>query len=317
MVDWGIAQRIAVGVSGDPGLPQLPGDLAELCADAERRVVPYPKLQPTSPLPAPEAVDRPGWSQANLAGMRGVIEPVTDRIGADLGPLRDPIRSAAGLVIAAELGGVVGLMAQRVLGQYEVAPLDPDGPARLLFVAPNLREAARRLEADEAALGRPARGHARRAVLLRRVAAQARLRSPARAARRARGALRRPRGRTPRRHDAAARNPRAPARRGPDGGDARLRAPRPDGSGPGDHGADRRPRRARHGRRRRRHRAEPRGTPRRAGTPPARAPADHAAARTVAGPRDEAAPVRGGQALLRRGRRARGSGRAQPRVHRP
>ena len=152
MVDWRVARRIAVGVSGDPGLPALPGDLAELCTDAERRVVAYTKLQPAAPLPAPEAIDRPSWSDANLAGMRGVIDPVAERMGSDLGPLREPIQSAVGLVLAAEVGGLVGLMAQRVLGQYEVAPLDPDGPARLLFVAPNLREAARRLEADEAAL---------------------------------------------------------------------------------------------------------------------------------------------------------------------
>ena len=152
MVDWGVARRIAVGVSGDPGLPQLPGDLAELCADAERRVVEYTGLRPATALPAPEAIDRPGWSDANLASMRGVIDPVVERIGPDLGALRDPLRAAAGMVVAAEIGGVVGLMAQRVLGQYEVPPLDPDGPARLLFVAPNLREAARRLEADEADL---------------------------------------------------------------------------------------------------------------------------------------------------------------------
>ena len=152
MVDWGVARRIAVGISGDPGLPALPGDLAELCADSERRVVAYTRLQPTTPLPAPEAVDRPSWSDANLADMRGVIEPIADRLGSDLGPLREPIRAVTGMVLAAEVGGLVGLMAQRVLGQYEVAPLDPDGPARLLFVAPNLREAARRLEADEAEL---------------------------------------------------------------------------------------------------------------------------------------------------------------------
>src|SRR3954447_25826288 len=56
MVDWGVARRIAVGVSGDPGLPQLPGDLAELCADAERRVVEYTGLRPATPLPRPEAI---------------------------------------------------------------------------------------------------------------------------------------------------------------------------------------------------------------------------------------------------------------------
>src|SRR3954466_5667231 len=152
MVDWSVARRIAVGVSGDPGLPQLPGDLAELCADAERRVVEYTGLHPAAPLPPPEAIDRPGWSEANLVGMRGVIDPVVERLGSDLGPLREPLRAAAGMVVAAEVGGVVGFMAQRVLGQYDVPPLDPEAPARLLFVAPNLRGAAGGRGADEAEL---------------------------------------------------------------------------------------------------------------------------------------------------------------------
>ena len=39
-----------------------------------------------------------------------------------------------------------------MLGQYELVLIDAASPERLLFVAPNLREAARRLEVDEADL---------------------------------------------------------------------------------------------------------------------------------------------------------------------
>lgn len=132
------------------------GDLIALCADAEERVVAYTKLRPASALPTPEAVDRGAWLDANLAGMRDVLDPMADRIvpegGGLLASIAGPLRSAGGVVIAAEVGGLVGLMAQRVLGQYEVPPLDPEGPARLLFVAPNLHEAAGKLEVDEASL---------------------------------------------------------------------------------------------------------------------------------------------------------------------
>src|SRR3954464_7182383 len=132
MVDWGVAPRIAVGGSGAPRRPQLAGGPAELCADAERRVVEYTGLRPATPLPRPEAIDRPAWSDANLAGMRGVTDPGADRLGSDLGPLREPLQTAAGMVVAAEVGGVVGFMAQRVLGQYDVPPPDPQGPRRRL-----------------------------------------------------------------------------------------------------------------------------------------------------------------------------------------
>jgi coenzyme F420 biosynthesis associated uncharacterized protein len=45
-------------------------------------------------------------------------------------------------VLAAEIGGIVGFMSRHVMGQYELALLDPSQPPRLLLVAPNLREAA-------------------------------------------------------------------------------------------------------------------------------------------------------------------------------
>ncbi len=153
MVDWNVARRIAAGVAGDPGVPELAGeDLAALCADGERRVVAYTQMTPTAALPPPEAVGRPEWLDANLRGMRGVLDPVAERIGPGSGPLREPLRAAGGMVLAAEVGGLTGYLAQRVMGQYEVPPLDPEGPARLLFVAPNLRAAAARLSVDEASL---------------------------------------------------------------------------------------------------------------------------------------------------------------------
>jgi coenzyme F420 biosynthesis associated uncharacterized protein len=147
MVDWRVAKLIAAGVAGDPGTPVLPGDLIALCEEAEQRVSEYTRLRPLTPLPPPEAVSRAGWAEANLIGMRGVLDPLTEKIGGS-GPLAGPLRSAGGLLVGAEVGGLVGMLAQRVLGQYEVPPTDPERPARLLFVAPNLVEAAQRLGVD-------------------------------------------------------------------------------------------------------------------------------------------------------------------------
>ena len=57
-----------------------------------------------------------------------------------------------GLVLSAEVGVVLGYLAQRVLGQYELVLLDEaveDRPPRLLFVLPNLGQAVRAFGADE------------------------------------------------------------------------------------------------------------------------------------------------------------------------
>jgi coenzyme F420 biosynthesis associated uncharacterized protein len=69
---------------------------------------------------------------------------VAGRLGARLGP----VGGAAGKLLALEAGAISGFLAGRVLGQYEFAPLDPAGPARLLFVAPNLGHAVTTLEAE-------------------------------------------------------------------------------------------------------------------------------------------------------------------------
>jgi len=153
MVDWRVARRIATSIAGDETPPTLAGDLVELCEDAERRVAAYAQLTPITPLPLPEAVTRAGWADANLGGMRGVLDPLADKLGGT-GPLAGAMRNAGGLVVGIEVGALVGMLAQRVLGQYEVPPTDPERPARLLFVAPNLTDAARRLQVDEAQLVR-------------------------------------------------------------------------------------------------------------------------------------------------------------------
>src|SRR5919107_3694773 len=55
---------------------------------------------------------------------------------------------------AVEVGALSGILAARVLGQYEFPVLDPAVPARLLFVGPNLAAAARALDADDRTLTR-------------------------------------------------------------------------------------------------------------------------------------------------------------------
>jgi coenzyme F420 biosynthesis associated uncharacterized protein len=160
MLDRALTQRIANAVArgtpargSAPAQPVvLPGDLAAICADAQQRVVAYTGLRPAAALPAPEAVPRSGWIAANVTSMGALLDPLGDRLtgGAvgGLGLLRGPARAAAATLISAEAGAITGYLSQRVLGQYEFVLVDPDAPARLLFVAPNIAQAAGRLNAD-------------------------------------------------------------------------------------------------------------------------------------------------------------------------
>jgi coenzyme F420 biosynthesis associated uncharacterized protein len=154
MVDWGLAGKVAEGVAalqpaGDPVPFRAVAGPAE---ESERLVAAYTGLRPVAPLPAPEAVDRPTWIRANLGSLRGVLEPAAEKVASRMGGLGGPVGVAAGAVLGMEAGAISGFLAGRVLGQYEFPVLDPEAPARLLFVAPNLGHAARTLDAEPAEL---------------------------------------------------------------------------------------------------------------------------------------------------------------------
>jgi coenzyme F420 biosynthesis associated uncharacterized protein len=144
VIDWKLAGTVARGVANmqPAGNPEPFEQLAEPAAEAQRLVSAYTGLVAEA-VPAAEPVDRSGWIEANLVSLETVLEPAADRLANNAGPLR----AVAGGVLAIEAGAVSGFLAGRVLGQYEFPVLEPEHPARLLFVAPNLAHAAGTLEA--------------------------------------------------------------------------------------------------------------------------------------------------------------------------
>ncbi len=154
MIDWVVAEWIAARIAGTPrdAEPVLRGvDLDALAEDAQRRVLAYTGLRLSVPVPAPEAVDRREWARANIASTRTLIDPLLQSAAGRLGPARGPGRLWLEAVSSAEIGVMLGFLAQRVLGQYELILLDEYAEGRqprLLFVAPNLAEAVRRFNAD-------------------------------------------------------------------------------------------------------------------------------------------------------------------------
>lgn len=153
MIDWILAERIAAYVAGrgKAGAPPAT-DLGALAAESERRVRDYTGLKPIRALPPPEGIERREWIATNIAGMRTLLDPVLQRAGSGLGPLKPAAQLAMGLIVTTEVAVVLGYLAQRVLGQYELVLLDdsPDAsPPRLLFVLPNLGQAVEAFGADE------------------------------------------------------------------------------------------------------------------------------------------------------------------------
>jgi coenzyme F420 biosynthesis associated uncharacterized protein len=144
VIDWKLAGQVARGVSNlQPGGDPEPFRLLDgPAAESERLVRAYTGLS-AEQLPVPEAVDRAGWIDANFVSLEAVLEPAARRLAGGLGP----VGFMAGSILGLEAGAISGFLAGRVLGQYEFPVLRPDAPARLLFVAPNLGQAARSLDA--------------------------------------------------------------------------------------------------------------------------------------------------------------------------
>jgi coenzyme F420 biosynthesis associated uncharacterized protein len=166
-IDWSTAQRVGELIAGSPkigGPPaQVLGETVQpLALQFARRVSDYSGLAFPGELPPLEAVDRSRWIAANLQTMRPILESFAEqagggrrrarhswkRPGQDLGPLYDALGAAGGLLLGAQVGAMAGLLSQRVLGQYDLALLDPSVTPRLLLVAPNLAQAAHNMQVD-------------------------------------------------------------------------------------------------------------------------------------------------------------------------
>jgi coenzyme F420 biosynthesis associated uncharacterized protein len=152
VIDWILAERIAGYVAGTGDARPPTADLPALAAESEARVTAYTGLTPARPLPEPEGISRREWITSNIKAMRALLDPVMASSTKSLGPLKPALQLGFGLVVSTEVGVVLGYLAQRVLGQYELVLLDEaieDMPPRLLFVLPNLGQAVQSFGAEE------------------------------------------------------------------------------------------------------------------------------------------------------------------------
>jgi coenzyme F420 biosynthesis associated uncharacterized protein len=154
LVDWNLAERLALALSGSG--PEWGGSEAELRSESERAarlVRRYTRLRPKAPLPAAELIDRAEWARVNLDSFEHLSSRVEEHLeqrmsGSDNGRVAGIQRTIVRAATGAEAGLAVGYLAQRVIGQYDVALIGPAREPRLLFVGPNLSAARARLEVN-------------------------------------------------------------------------------------------------------------------------------------------------------------------------
>ncbi|MEY2431364.1 MAG: hypothetical protein QOC92_1089 [Acidimicrobiaceae bacterium] len=144
-VDWSLAERIAVRVSGREPFAEsyhyasLLPDFEELTAEAEELVYQATGLRSLSGPARARVTDRAGWVRANIASFSRLLRPLTDKIGERVGDSK--LAPVARRATGAELGLLLGWMSTRVLGQYDlliVEDEDPDDQDIVYYVGPNV-----------------------------------------------------------------------------------------------------------------------------------------------------------------------------------
>ncbi len=144
-VDWALAQRIAVRVSGREPFAEsyhyasLEPDFAELTQEAEELVYEATGLRSLVGPARARVTDRAGWIGANIASFSRLLRPLTDRLGERVGEGR--LAPLARRATGAELGLMLGWMSTRVLGQYDLLVIeeeDPDEQDVVYYVGPNV-----------------------------------------------------------------------------------------------------------------------------------------------------------------------------------
>jgi putative hydrolase len=158
-VNWELARQIGIASASwgaeDPAPTQQDQrGFEDAVRVAELQVESLTGLQPPRELARVRAVRRAEWVQANIEGLRSLLEPAAvkladavQRAGRDSTPEAIPeetrgfaqqmLQQLSPLLLGAQVGSVLGYLGQHVLGQYDIAVPRPDGPV-LLFVVPNI-----------------------------------------------------------------------------------------------------------------------------------------------------------------------------------
>jgi coenzyme F420 biosynthesis associated uncharacterized protein len=144
-VDWGLAERVARRIAGREPIAtsylgvSLQRDFEDVTLQAEAAVTELTGLRPPTPAVA-TVLDRGGWVGANVGSMRRLLAPFSEKVGARMAA--SPVAPVGRRIAGAELGFLLGYVAQRVLGQYDLLVPEDSSLAisedAVYYVGPNV-----------------------------------------------------------------------------------------------------------------------------------------------------------------------------------
>jgi coenzyme F420 biosynthesis associated uncharacterized protein len=159
-INWELARQVGIAVASWGQDDPRPSEedrrgLAETVRAAELAVADFTGLAPPVDVADVEALRRAQWVEANVRGLRDLIDPIGARLSEALRESHREIQPSAEvgatgpgemlemllqpmvpLLLGAQVGAVLGYLGQRVLGQYDLAV--PRRGGGLYFVIPNI-----------------------------------------------------------------------------------------------------------------------------------------------------------------------------------
>ena len=147
LIDWSLVRRTSVQVSQNERAPVRNRAVArEQYTDMVRRSEPliaqYLQVDLPEPIQRIVVMDRREWLDANIANFTGLFQFIEDLYQRNASQQTVGAVMAAGInrrVMSAQIGVLLGVLARKVLGQYDLSLLAPEPTAgALYFVEPNI-----------------------------------------------------------------------------------------------------------------------------------------------------------------------------------
>jgi coenzyme F420 biosynthesis associated uncharacterized protein len=148
LADWETALsagRVVAG-AGPKVSPEertaLRSDLTGYVVESEALVSDFTGLEVSGFRSRAWVMGRGGWIRQNLNGLQRLMEPLADRVLQKRANSSSDLPTATRKVLGLQVGGLLGYVSRRVLGQFDIfVPPDDDGV--IYFIGPNLVEVER------------------------------------------------------------------------------------------------------------------------------------------------------------------------------
>ncbi len=153
-VNWELARQVGVANAVEAGPDTDPSEddrrmLEDAVRVAELHVGRFTGLAGPADVAQVRAVRRSEWVNANAESLKALLEPAAtrltdaierstrDQLPPEMAQMSGFLHQLSPLLLGTQIGQVLGMLSQRVMGQYDIA-VPRSGPGQLLFVVPNL-----------------------------------------------------------------------------------------------------------------------------------------------------------------------------------